>query len=179
MIKATLIQYSVYAGRASLRQAFCSLNWHGTWYKPWVTTFYSWSMPEMSSKPNIRQWLNLGWSPKGRISQFSLSWSLPEVSSRPNIRQWLNLGQAERDKSEFQSKFDAIYTHKSSCDLGNPFSSGIPIGYCLLDRLVIGWFKCFQNLQVDLSTRSFTWSWSVVMRFCLCLVTRLVTLLTF
>ena len=60
-----------------------------------------------------------------------------------------------------------------------PFSSGVPIGYCLRNCLVIGWFKCLQNHQVNLGTRVFTWSWPVVMWFRLCLVTRLVTLLTF
>ena len=52
-----------------------------------------------------------------------------------------------------------------------PFSSGVPIGYCLLNCLVIGWFKCFQNLQVNLDTWGFTWSWPGIMWFRLCLVT--------
>jgi len=161
----------------------CSFNWQGlTWYKPRVTTSYTWSLPEVGSVSNIWQWLNLGRSPKGRISQFSLSWSLPEVSSKPNIRQWLNLGQSPKGGKRgvwISVQMRRYYTRKSSCDLGNPFSSGVPIGYCLLDRLLIGWFKYFQNLQVDLGARGCTWSWSGIMWICLCLVTRLVTLLTF
>jgi len=55
-----------------------------------------------------------------------------------------------------------------------PLSSGVPIGYCWRNCLVISWFKCFQNLQVNLGTRGFTWSWPGVMWFRLCLVTGLV-----
>jgi len=36
-----------------------------------------------------------------------------------------------------------------------PFSSGVPIDYCLRNCLMIGWFKCLQYLQVNLGTRGF------------------------
>jgi len=52
-----------------------------------------------------------------------------------------------------------------------PFSSGVPIGYCLHNCLVIGWFKCLQNHQINLGTRVFIWSWPGVTWFRLCLVT--------
>jgi len=55
--RATLVQFKL-AELRSDKPCFCSFNWHGlTWYKLRVTTFYSWSLPEVSAMPNIRQWL--------------------------------------------------------------------------------------------------------------------------
>ena len=110
----------------SLTRANCpavSFYWHDTWYKPRVTTclFLIIARSELRS-----QWQTTTWPQpltRRRNKPVSFSWSVPVVSSKPNDRQRLNLGlalKAKREKSEFQSKWDAFYTHKSSCDLEIP-----------------------------------------------------------
>jgi len=146
----------------------------------------SWSLSEVSAIPNVKQWLNLSPLIQRRNKPVSLSWSLSEVSAIPNVKQWLNLsplGQRRKERLFPRLNFgpnETVYipanrhvTWKFS------FSSGVPVGYCLRDCLVIGWFKCFQDLQVNLGARGFPWSWLASCDFRLCLVTRLVTLLTF
>jgi len=141
-------QHLAWQGLTRANRPAANFNWHGTWYKPQVTTFHSWSLPEVSSMPNVRQWLNLAPLDKGGGKNLQLSFSPNEMLFIPINRH---------------------VTWKFT------FSSGVPISYCLRNCLVIGWFKGFQPLQVNLGTRGFTWSLPGVMWFCLCLVTHLVT----
>ena len=148
---------------------------------------YSWSLPEVSAVPNIRQWLDPCLLAQGGTSHFLFPDRCPKWAQCPisdddlTSTYWPEAERETLSKTDFRSKWDGICTRNVTCKF--PFSSGVPIGYCLCNCLVIGLFKCFQNLQVNLGNWGFTWSWPGVMWFHLCLVARLVTslviLLTF
>jgi len=107
--------------------------------------------------PNVKQWLSLSPLSQRWNKPVSLSWSLSAVSAIPNVKQWLSLsplGQRRKERlfprlifGPIETVFIPVNRHVT---WKFPFSSGVPIGYCLHDSLVIGWFKCFQNLKENL-----------------------------
>ena len=93
------------------------------------------------------KWLNLSPLGRGGTSQFLFPDHCPKWVKCPMSRQWLNLSPLERGGkrkvfprltlSPNETLFILVNSHVT---WKFPFSSGVPIGYCLRDCLVIGWF---------------------------------------
>jgi len=163
-----------------------SLNdWHNKGYTGTVQYFPD-NCPKWAQCPISNNDFTLAHGAKGGTSQFLFPDHRPKWAQCPISNNDFTLahGAKGRKRDSFlrltfspnETLFIPINRHVT---WKFPFSSGVSIGYCLRNCLVIGWFKCFQDLQVNLGTRGFTWSWPGVMWFHLCLVTCLVTLLTF
>ena len=147
-----------------------SFNWHGAWYKPRVTICLFLIIARRGSNDQCQDndLTSVLWA---EAEQASLSFLIIARSGSNAQCQDNDLPQTfgprrkekSHSKTGSQSKWDAIYTRKSSCDLEIPiffrcskfipvnrhvtwkfpFSSGVPIGYCLRNCLGIGWFQMF------------------------------------
>ena len=114
---------------------------------------YSWSLPEVNAMSSIWEWLNLSLLGQGRTSQFLFPDHCPKWAQGPISDNDLTSAlwaKAERlflrlTFSSNETLFIPINRHVT---WKFPFFSGVPVGYCLRNCLMIGWFKCLRYLQV-------------------------------